>query len=59
MTLSHRTGQIKTLNEWEELCLPGEGKTECGTDWYCILDTDLSRQLSPRIFVQKNEMKNK
>ena len=52
-----RAGEIKTLNEWEKLGLPGEGKTECGTDCYCILDDDLSRELSPRIIMEKNQLK--
>ena len=54
-----RAGQIKTLNQWTELGLPGDGKTACGTDCYCILDTDLTRQLSPRVYFEKNEMKKK
>lgn len=52
-----RAGEIKTLGEWERLGLPGAGKTECGTDCHCILDIDLSRELSPRIIMEKNQLK--
>ena len=50
-----RAGQIKTIAEWEELGLPGDGKTKCGEDCYCILDTEKDAKLSPRVLMEKRE----
>ena len=53
-----RAGQIKTIAEWEQLGLPGDGKTKCGADCYCILEPEEDAKLSPSIIWEKNEKAN-
>ena len=53
----NRAGVIKTISEWEQDGMPGDGKTKCGDDCYCILEPASTAKLSPSIYFMKSKMK--